>query len=124
MKGIKITDPGLKKILKLKDEMVARIKKIHSRDFKKQKPKKKTIKYSVIRGKTDTKDFGKVHKITFENKSSIYVFKRGWQFKLNLTWKLLFDILRYRTVEMKIPYCEIGIALDETYKAGYVNKDK
>lgn len=57
-------------------------------------------------------EFGMMGKLTFDNKSSIYIFKDGWHLKHPDDKK-----------GMTIPWSEINIAVENSIKLGYVHKE-
>jgi len=74
------------------------------------------------RGKKRNKKFGKITKITFPDKSKIYISKQGWtliapekHFKENIK-----TAKEWGKIELLIPFSEINIAIQESIVAGYV----
>ena len=66
----------------------------------------------IDRGQKTSKMFGKMSRITFPDKSKIYITKLGW------------TLVTPKGIEIRIPFSEINVAIRETLKQGYVIKEK
>ena len=85
----------------------------------------KKMKVEIIESKTASKEYGKIAKIIFPDKSKIYIHKKGWSLvspnkKGNELTKVLNRVKKEKNVELLLPYGELNIAIQQTIKMGYV----
>ena len=81
------------------------------------------MKVKISRSEKKIKYYGKVSRITFPDRSQIYITKRGWTIATDKR-KIKRDIMKmikWGRIELTIPYSELNVAIRETVIAGYKN---
>lgn len=84
------------------------------------------ITVDLTRMDIPSKEYGKISKLVFPNKSRIYITKKGWNISVQMKGKTKKEMIRRINengyCELNINFAEINIAIDETIKQGYVSK--